>query len=234
MGMKARLRQLLEIEQADEQVVVEWALAGTAEELSPEAWPAATYVGHFRHWRGILARRLPALIAGDPAESAPGDVEAENEAHLARDRKAPTQQLITEWEGSWDKMLAVLKSCSDKDLRREPDWYGAKTVGVAILRNSYTHPGDHLVDFWLDRGDRNRAASLCEDLGGVAGEFADQHPRFPGASLFYRGLALALRGEAQPAIEAFKEAVKDRPDIALALRDDSRLAFARELPGFDL
>jgi hypothetical protein len=234
LDTKARLRELLEVEKADEQAVVDWMLAGREERLAPDAWPAARYIGHFRYWREMFARRLPAVIAGDKAEAAPDDIEAENEVHISRDLQVATADLSQDWAKSWKETFTVLGSCTDDDLRREPDWYGVKTLYIAMLRNSYTHPRDHLIDFWLDRGDRARAAALCEDLSGVTSEFADQHPRFPGASHFYRGLAFALRGDAQPALEAFKEAVKDRPDIAMSLREDPRLAVARALPGFDL
>jgi hypothetical protein len=230
--MRGRLLELLKRERHDEGSVVEAARNDTREELPGEGWPAVTYLGHFAHWRGILARHAVALRAGEPAGSAPEDTEAENQGHLARDRETSTEELIREWEGSWGEMLGVVEASSQEELNVEPNWFGVPTVSIAILRNSYTHPRDHLVDFWIDRGQREKAAALCEDLSGVTGEFAAFHPRFPGAHLFYGGLSHALRGEAQPAVLAFKQAVVGRPDIAASLREDERLAFVRELAGF--
>ena len=231
LDMKGRLEELLDREHGDEREVV--LRAETHEELPEGAWQAVTYVGHFAHWRHVLGLRVAALTAGEEVGPAPADIEAENEQHLARDRQTLPADLTNEWQESWAQMHQVLRSCSDEDLLRDPSWFGAANVGVAILRNSYTHPRDHLVDFWLDRDDRERAAELCADLSAVTGEFADLHPRFPSAHLFYRGLALAIRGEAAHAVDALKEAVTLRPDLAETLREERRLAFVRELPGFE-
>ncbi len=227
--MKARLEELLDREHGDEREVV--LRAETREELPEGAWQAVTYVGHFAHWRQMFGARVAAVLAGEAVETPP-DVEAENELHMARDRQTLTADLTNEWQESWAQLHQVLRGCTEEDLARDPSWYGAASVGVAILRNSYTHARDHLVDFWLDRDDRERAAELCADLSTVTGEFAELHPRFPGAHLFYRGLALAIRGEAAHAVDALKEAVKLRPELAEPLREERRLAFVRELPGF--
>src|SRR2546425_8465760 len=165
--MKARLEELLGREHNDEREVV--GRAETHEELPAGAWQAVTYVGHFAHWRQMLAARVGALLAGEALGPAPADIEAENEMHLARDRQTLAADLINEWQESWAQMHQLVRGCSEEDLSKDPSWFGAVSVGVAIVRNSYTHPRDHLVDFWLDRGDREKASELCLDLSAVSG-----------------------------------------------------------------
>jgi hypothetical protein len=230
MEWKPLLEKVLAREQAAEHEVV--ARAGLREDLpSPDAWQAYVYVGHFGYWRQLFSARLKELLHGRPVSEPPEDVEAENVLHMRADEASSIDELVLRWRASWDLTNEVVAGASERDLAREPEWYGAPTSGVAIVRNSYTHPADHLVDFWIDRGGVEVAAGLCDELSALVGELAAEHPRFPAGEPFYRGLAAALRGDEAAAVSSFKKATSMRADIADTLREERRLAFVREYAG---
>ena len=229
MEWKPVLVEVLAREQAAEQEVV--ARAGLREDLpAPDAWQAFVYVGHFGYWRQLFSARLKELLHGRPVAEPP-EVESENAAHMQRDERVPVDDLVHQWQASWDLTHEVVAGASERDLARVPEWFGAPSAGVAIVRNSYTHPCDHLVDFWIDRGAVEVAAGLCDELSTLTGRLAAEHPRFPAGEWFYRGLASGLRGDEPAAVSSFKKAVAMRADIADTLREERRLAFVREYAG---
>jgi hypothetical protein len=118
-------------------------------------------------------------------------------------------------------------------LDHAPEWYGAATVAAAVVRNSYTHPCGHLVDFHFERGRVESAAELAEEMADVVNELSDLDSRFPAGMYAFRGFALALRARPDDAMDALKRAVALRPVLGPMLGEEAALASLRGRPDFE-
>jgi len=140
---------------------------------------------------------------------------------------------VERWRAACDGALVLVERSSQADLELPPAWYANPTLGVAILRNSYTHPRDHLIDFHLQRGRRERAVQMAEDIAASVADFNALDARFPAGALAYRGIGLALSGRPEAAMDALREAVTLRPALGPMFRDEGKLSSLHGRPDFE-
>lgn len=229
--LRSRLEQLLQLEFAHED-----ALARVAEfDTAPSAggWRAPDYLAHFSLWRRLFLDHMRSVLAGSNPPTPPEDLDAVNESQLALDRQSPAGELVMRWRRDYQGILDFLQACATNELEHAPEWYGAATVAAAVVRNSYTHPCGHLVDFHVERGRSESAAELAEEMADVANELSDLDSRFPAATHALRGFGLALRARPDDAMVALKRAVALRPVLGPMLREEAALASLRGRADFD-
>jgi hypothetical protein len=231
VDLTSRLEQLLRLEFAHEEELARVAETDTAP--SAGAWRAADYLAHFSLWRRLFLDHMRSVLAGTNPSAPPEDLDGVNENQLALDRQLPARELITRWRHGCQGMLDFLQACRGAELERPPEWYGAATVGAAVVRNSYTHPCGHLVDFHFERGRRGTAAGLAEEMADVTNELRDLDFRFPAGTHAFRGLSLALRARPDEAMEALGRAVALRPMLGPMLREEAVLASLRGRADFE-
>lgn len=231
MDLKNRLEQLLRQEFAHEEELARVARSDTAP--LPGAWRATDHLAHFSLWRRLFLDHVRSVLAGAHPPAASEDLDALNDRQLAQDRQLPAPELVARWRRSSEAILDFLEACSKGELDHPPEWYGAATVGAAVVRNSYAHPCGHLVDFHFERGRLETAAGLADEMADVARELSDLDFRFPAGTHAFRGFALALRARPDEAMEAFGRAVALRPMLGPMLRDEAALASLRGRADFE-
>ncbi|HEV3102059.1 MAG TPA: hypothetical protein VG426_06935 [Candidatus Dormibacteraeota bacterium] len=231
MDLRNRLEQLLRLEFAHEDELARVAESDTAPAAG--AWLATDHLAHFSLWRRLFLDHLRSVLAGSNPPTPPGDFDAVNERQLALDRQLPARELITRWRHGGQGMLDFLHDCGSDELDHAPEWYGAATVAGAVVRNSYTHPCGHLVDFHFERGRLETAADLSDEMADVANELSDLDFRFPAGTHAFRGFALALRARPDEAMEELGRAVALRPVLGPMLRDEAALASLRGRADFE-
>ena len=229
--MRSRLEQLLRLEFDHEDELARVAGSDTAPAAG--AWRASDHLAHFSLWRRLFLDHVHAVLAGTNPSAPPEDLDAVNESQLVLDRQLPVGELVTRWRHGCQGMLDFLQACSKADLDQPPEWYGAATLGAAVVRNSCTHPCGHLVDFHFERGRLETAAALAEEIADVANELSDLDFRFPAGTHAFRGFALALRARPDEAMEALGRAVALRPMLGPMLRDEAALASLRGRSDFE-
>lgn len=231
MNLQSRLRQLLETAFADEEDVA--GVAGTDKAPAEPAWSAADHVAHYSYWRGMFVEHTKDVLAGRPSTAPPEDVDVENEAHLASDGRRSARALVERWRTSSHDLIEMLTRSSENDLERAPDWYAAPTLAAAIVRNSYTHPRGHLIDFHFERGRSERAAQLAIETADVVAELSELDFRFPAGTHAFRAIGLALGERPEAAVEALRKAVTLRPVLGPMMREERTLASLRGRPDFE-
>ena len=225
MELKSRLEQLLRLEFDHEDELVRVVASDAAPAAG--AWQATDHLAHYSLWRRLFLDHVRAVLAGTIPSVPPEDLDEVNESQLVLDRQLPPGELVTRWGQGCQGMLDFLHACSKAELDQAPEWYGAATVGAAVVRNSYAHPCGHLVDFYFERGRLETAAELAEEMGGVVHELSDLDSRFPAGTHAFRGFALALRSRPDEAMEALGRAVALRPVLGPMLREEAALASLR-------
>jgi hypothetical protein len=230
MVVAGRLDRLLRVELGHEEEV---ARTAETDYVAAGAWAARDHIAHFGLWREVFLEHVRAVLAGGAPEAPPDDLDAANDRQLGLDRQVPLQDLITRWRASWAGLLSWLAACSVAELERSPQWYQAGSVAGAVVRNSYTHPCGHLVDFHFERGRPDRAADLADEVADVVSELSELDFRFPAGVHSFRGIALALRGQPDEAIQAFGRAVALRPVLGPMLHDEVTLASLRGRADFE-
>jgi len=232
VDLKNRLGQLLRLEFAHED---ELARVTESDATAPiaGAWLATDHLAHFSLWRRLFLDHVRAVLAGKNPPAPPEDLDAVNDRQLALDRQLPAAELVAGWRHSSEAILDLLHACSQAQLAQPPEWYGAATVGAALVRNSYTHPCGHLVDFHFERGRLETAAGLAEEMADVTRELSDLDFRFPAGTHAFRGFALALRARPDEAMEELERAVALRPMLGPMLRDEAALASLRGRADFE-
>jgi hypothetical protein len=231
VDIRSRLEQLLRLEFAHEDALARVADSDTAPAAG--AWRAADYLAHFSFWRRLFLDHMGTVLAATNSPTPPEDLDAVNERQLALDRQLPAGELITRWRTGCQEMLDFLQACGRDELDYAPEWYGAATVAAAVVRNSYTHPGGHLVDFHFERGRLETAAGLADEIADATNELSDMDFRFPAGTYAFRGFALALRARPGDAMDALKRAVALRPVLGPMLREEAALASLRGRADFE-
>lgn len=110
-------------------------------------------------------------------------------------------------------------------------WYAAKTTTEAVLRNSYTHPRNHLFEYWKENGDQERANQLFE-AGAEDMRAASAPPLVMATAIYNLACARAYQGRLDDAIAALEEALRLRPEMKASATTDDDLAPLRDDPRF--
>ena len=231
MDLRSRLDQLLRLEFAHEDTLARVAESDTAPAAG--AWGPEDYLAHFSFWRRLFLDHVRSVLAGTNPPTPPEDLDAVNERQLALGRRLPARELITRWRVGCQAMLDFLQACGKDEMDRAPEWYGSATVAAAVVRNSYTHPGGHVVDFYFERGRLETAAGLADEIADATNELSDLDFRFPAGTYAFRGFALALRARPDDAMDALKRAVALRPVLGPMLREEAALASLRGRADFE-
>jgi hypothetical protein len=122
----------------------------------PGGWSAALLMAHIASWRTRLRDSLIEASRGLPVSGPPADIDAVNAAQLARDARISLEEAATGAETRLADLLDLWATLGERPF----SWFTGKTIGEALVRNSYIHPRRHLAEHYLERGDRARGAGL--------------------------------------------------------------------------
>jgi hypothetical protein len=122
----------------------------------PGGWSAALLMAHIASWRTRLRDSLIEASRGLPVSGPPADIDGVNAAQLARDARISLEEAATGADARLADLLDLWATLGDRPL----SWFTAKTIGEALVRNSYIHPRRHLSEHYVERGERARGAEL--------------------------------------------------------------------------
>jgi hypothetical protein len=150
------VRGLLELQRETERRFV--AEAATEPDF-PRGWSAGLLMSHVAGWRGRLRDSFIEASRGLPVSGPPADVDALNNAELARNAGISLDEGATRAERLLDDLIDLWASLGDRPF----SWFTAKTTDEALVRNSFIHPRRHLAEHYAERGNELRGVELHEE-----------------------------------------------------------------------
>ncbi|HVS07637.1 MAG TPA: hypothetical protein VHK65_15925 [Candidatus Dormibacteraeota bacterium] len=122
----------------------------------PGGWSAGLLMAHIAAWRTRLRDSLIEASRGLPVSGPPGDIDGVNAAQLARDAGISLEEAAVLAQTRLADLQDLWATIGDRPF----SWFTAKTIGEALVRNSYVHPRRHLAEHYVERGDRARGDRL--------------------------------------------------------------------------
>ena len=214
------LRKALEAQREMER---EFAAEMRKSEKQPKGWPAALILFHISMWRERLRNALTDVRDGRPYPPPPENIDEVNDAEVASGLGVSLSDIS---ERS-DTLLASLIALSEQLGERPFKWFSASTTTEALLRNSYIHPRNHIVEYLTENGDEAGAARVVEE---AASEMRDVSapPLALGAVLYNLACLRTKQGRLDDALDLLKEALPMRPDMRAVAPTDPDLAPLRD------
>lgn len=192
-------------------------------EKQPKGWPAALILFHISMWRERLRNALTDVRDGRPYPPPPQNIDEVNDAEVASGLGVS----LADISDRSDTLLTSLIALSEQLGERPFKWFTASNTTEALLRNSYIHPRNHIVDYLKENGDDAGAYRLVEE---AVSEMRDVSapPLALGAVLYNLAGVRATQGRLDEAIELLEEALPMRPDMKAGASTDSDLAPLRD------
>jgi hypothetical protein len=222
--MRAAITGLLSLAAAEEQALL---LARPADGGTPDNWAAVPLVAHNTDFKTQQSQRLSALLSGrvPPAfgEIDHGSAEvyaayaAQPAASVLADSRRVTAELI---DGTW--------AVTDEDLTdpaRHP-WLNGRLLWLQLVVRGFWHPMGHLGDYYLARGQAERAVALHAHALATARYLATPAPA-EGMAAYNLACALARAGHTADAAGMVAAAIGLNPDLKANADRDPDLASVR-------
>jgi hypothetical protein len=128
----------------------------------PRGWSSGLLMAHIAGWRGRLRDSLIEVSRGLPVSGPPADIDAVNNAELARYAGISLDEAATRADGLLGDLTDLWATLGDRPF----SWITARTTGEALVRNSFIHPRRHLAEHYAERGDPLRGERLHEETLG--------------------------------------------------------------------
>ena len=192
-------------------------------EKQPKGWPAALILFHISMWRERLRNALTEVRDGRPYQPPPANIDEVNDAEVASGLGVSLSDIS---ERS-DTLLTSLIALSEQLGERPFKWYTASNTTEALLRNSYIHPRNHIVEYLTENGDEAGAHRLVEEAVSEMREVGAP-PLALGATLYNLTCARAAQGRLDEAVDLLEEAFLMRPDMKAVAPTDPDLAPLRD------
>ena len=125
----------------------------------PRGWSAGLLMAHIAGWRGRLRDCLIEVSRGLPVSGPPPDIDAVNDAELARFAGISLAQAAPRAEGLLGDLIDLWATVGERPF----SWFTARTTGEALVRNSFIHPRRHVAEHYAERGDQRRADELHQE-----------------------------------------------------------------------
>lgn len=212
--------EALEHERQVEKDFVELTLRN---ERAPRGWPAALIMFHVGKWRERLRNSLIDLAAGREPARLPEDVDQFNVSELADGIGTPVADAAGRADYLLGELIELYRSTGERPLA----WYAASTTTEAVLRNSYTHPRNHMYAYLRENGEDARAFELFEQAFAEMRD-ASAPPLIQQSTRYNLACVRSVQGRADDALELLKDVFAARPDMKEAARGDEELAALRE------
>lgn len=193
-------------------------------------WSAKDMIAHLNFWGRHFLRQLEKSAKGEKVPLAGDYLNEMNDGVLYEHMEQPLDEALAEYEQIHKELLMVFDSYSAEDLSDEKKyaWLEGRPMIDRVLGNLVWHPQSHIADFYVKRGNLEKAIAMQEAL-------TEKLKGFPhwGATAFYNTACFyALNNMPAKAIPCLKTAFAQRPDLMEWSRQDSDLDSLRGLADF--
>lgn len=232
--LKGRLLTLITTARAEQETfIAEASLQERAALGMPERWSAKDLLAHVGAWWGRQGRRYVLIARGEQPETFDWSDE-ENAQTFAANRERAWDAVVAEVAASYTTLVAAVQALSPGDLvdptrvhamRGQPLWR-------LVLGNGYLHPRRHLVGYYVQRGELDRATQVCEALTDALLQTLPMLPELQGAAHYDLACFYARIGRANEAIARLAQAFTASPELVEHAWEDHDLDAVRPLPAF--
>jgi len=205
-------------------------LEAVCEDAPPNAdgsWTAKDQLAHLVYWRARNARLLEAVRTGGDMPPAVED-DDQNAIVYAENRDRTLEAIEKEAQASWAAMGAFVEACTEEDLLNvhpyAPDYQLWETVTGVI-----DHLAAHLVDFYLERGDRRRAEAAQVWAYTLASQVFSR-PLQKADSAYNLACFYSREGRPADALRLLDESLGAKPALVAHARQDPDLDPIRDHP----
>ena len=174
-----------------------------------------------------MRNSLTDLAEGRVPTPPPPNADEVNEAELPNGIGTPLADAAARADHLLGEIIEPYERIGDYPFQ----WYAAKTTTEAVLRNSYTHPRNHLWEYWKENGDQERANRLFEAAAEDM-RTASAPPLVMGQAVYNLACARSYQGRVDDAIAALEEAFRLRAEMKASAGNDEDLAPLRDDPRF--
>ena len=226
--IKNSVREMIQTTQADLQELIT--------SLSPEErkakgtlklWSAKDVITHLNFWGQHFLRQLEKSAKGEKVPLAGDYFNEVNDGVLYEHMEQPLDEALAEYEQIHKELLQVYDSFAADDLSdaKKFAWLEGRPMSDRVLGNLVWHPQAHIADFYVKRGQRDKAIAMQEALTEKLKEF----PNWGGTAFYNAAWFYALNNMPDKAIPCLKTAFAQRPDLMEWSKQDSDLDSLREL-----
>jgi tetratricopeptide (TPR) repeat protein len=229
-GLKARLIDALAHGHAEERKFIDQLSPAERGEIgAPRAWSAKDIIAHLAAWKRDTALILDAAAHG---EKRPGpDIEPFNARVFEENRARPWAEIERDMARSHDALVASIQSCPDMVLTDPQKASDRKPLWKVALGDGCEHPINHLSDFYVKRGNIDRAMEVrTAALEMMDRVFKDtEHHAY---ALYNLGCLYARTGRADAALSWLLKAAEIDPDLISEMQRDQELESLHREPGY--
>ena len=194
---------------------------------SDGSWNAKDHLAHLTWWRFRSARLLDAVRTGDDPPASVED-DPQNAAIYAENRNRPAADIKAEAMTSWSELHRAIEACTEDDLAR-PHPHAAGHEVWEMLPGVGGHLGTHLMFWYLDHGDKERAESAANWAYRLESRsFAEAEQRADAAynlACFYSRV-----GKVAAAVPLLRGSIEAKPELVAFARKDPDLDRIRDDP----
>ena len=233
-SIKPKLRQIVEQGRAAQQdMLTELSDADRAATGTADHWAIKDTLVHIAMWKSQTTRRLRAAVTGETPPNV-DDFQTINEQTFEAHRLQPWDEVVAESEQATADLLAAIDASPD-DLLTNPEgvpWRAGQPLWTIVAGNGYLHPVEHLVYFYLDRGDLERATAAQQATVDTARQLFGEDSSAYSNAVYNLGCFYAKTGQSATAIAAVGEALRRDPNLTEWSKQDSDLDSLRAEPAF--
>ena len=199
---------------------------------TPQDWPLSALIAHSTEFKSQQVVRLRAVLAG---ETRPSFAETDHTSSeiFHRFARPNSDQVLAGSLSTTAELVHLLWDLPDSDLTdpgRNP-WLHGRQLWLQVVVRGFWHPGGHLGEHWLSRGQGERALRLHGSAVALAEAVRLPRPAL-GMARYALACAMARVGRTEDAMTEVTLAVSLNSDLVQNAARDPDLAPVRALPGW--
>jgi hypothetical protein len=197
---------------------------------SLKSWSAKDLVTHLNFWGQHFINQLEKFAKGEKVPLAGDYFDQVNDGVLYEHMDQALGDALAEYEKIHAQLMTIYATLTAEELSdtKKYAWLEGRPMSDRMLDNLVWHPQSHIADFYVKRGQLEKATALQEILTEKSKEF----PTWATSTIYNIACFYALNGFPAKAIANLKIAFAQRPDLVTWSKQDSDLDALRELADF--